>query len=161
MALGLIAIASLTSSVFLWRAQSSELSALEFELGRTQKPPMSVPARVDVIEAAQQRWMQQELSRVWPQLFDAIESAYGDGVRITAIDANASSGQFSVKGSARRRLDAFIFAEAMKLPGLDEVMIRSHQLQTDGGTRPISFELEGRWGLTPQGGRSLAREVGK
>jgi hypothetical protein len=145
---GIYAAAQLTSSYKARTAEQTAHDALVLRIHSVRHvhdaAAKITPAELrDFKNAAQ---IASQLSTPWNALLKVLESAPMAHVALLSVEPIASRRQLHLIGEAKdltTMLDYLSYLQAE--PGLQRVILTSHQIQTQPGT-PVRFQIQARWG---------------
>jgi hypothetical protein len=152
-ALALLAIASLEVAR-KWGdnvQQRQALAALEDK--QRGKPPAPVrPQRADPAENARAQVVRQasrSLAMPWAELLGALESV-PPGIALLSVDPSPAKQSVSITAEAAGAQEMLGYLKVLQADTrVAEVILVSHQVQTQAPGTPLRFQLRAKWGVAP------------
>jgi Tfp pilus assembly protein PilN len=137
--LGACALAGLA-----WNSRQAERDALSQLAMVTAPAAVRAPADPAQVRAAQR--VGRELQMPWGELLAAIESVPARDVAVLAIEPAAARQSLRITADARHPDAMLDYLAALKRQALTEVVLTSHQVQSQIPGNPIRFQVQAQWG---------------
>lgn len=137
-----------------WSAQARQtraLAALESAQAKAIRGPEQSPA--DPNEVARER-VAMRIARVlqipWSDLLITIESARHSAVALLALEPSTHDGSLRLTAEARDPKAMLEYLQALQADTrLSQVILVSHQVQTQVAGSPVRFQIRSAWGSMP------------
>ena len=131
-------------------AQQTDLLAAA---GKARAPVAAArPTRQDPRELERAQFVRRtahNMATPWAELLAALE-ATPPTVALLAVEPSASKRSVTLTAEAASATQMLAYLHTLQADSrLHEVMLVSHQLQTQAPGTPLRFQLEGQWGDTP------------
>lgn len=142
-----------------WEAATEDRLAAEAALQRRQPMARAATARTPVAptttaklqnDGPDSRKAQSALNRPWDVVLSALENAATTDVALLVVEAKGDSQVLRVQGEARHMpAVADVVQRLGQQPGIQGVVLVSHDMQTEGAATWLRFALEAQWGALP------------
>lgn len=128
-----------------WQRRAAERDALA-QVALVTAPP-TVRAAVDPSQLRAAQRLSRELQMPWGDLLAAIEAMPVRDVAVLAIEPAAARQSVRITADARHPDAMFDYLAALKRQALTEVVLTSHQIQSQIPGSPIRFQVQAQWGV--------------
>ena len=138
-----------------WSAQSAQASTLaaldngDTDAGaRNARPTPATPGEQARNRAALR--VARGLQTPWSDLLSALEAAPHENVALLGIEPSIAKQQVRLTAEARDPEAMLDYVAALQAdPRLSQVVLVSHQVQTQAAGKPVRFQMQSAWGVTP------------
>lgn len=108
------------------------------------------PTEAERVRLAQAQTVAGELRAPWSELLAAFEQHGGGDVGLLKLEPDARAGTVRVTGQARHSQALFTYLTALEAdPRLEQVVLTTHQTESDTPGKPVRFTIQAGWRLAP------------
>ena len=125
--------------------ESRALQALEASLSETRTGRTAKAAPEEAKNARASAAVVRELQVPWGRFFGALEAVADQNVALLSVEPSAQRQEIRVVAEAKSADAMFDFLEALRAQSLREVVLVSHQLQSQTPGTPIRFQARAVW----------------
>jgi hypothetical protein len=143
-----IALAALQfqSASAVRQREARALQALETAVSEARAARSAPTAAPDLRSARATAAVVRELQVPWSRLLVALESVTGPNIALLAVEPSALRKEVRIVAEAKTSGAMLDYLEALRAQSLREVVLVSHQVQTQTPGAPIRFQARALWG---------------
>ncbi|HQR72299.1 MAG TPA: hypothetical protein PLE54_16960, partial [Burkholderiaceae bacterium] len=113
-----------------------------------RRPARTRAPRPGITDAAAQRIaaaVARDLQAPWPELMRSMEASRSSDISLLQLEPVVARDTVRITADARHAEAMFEYLEQLRVQGLSEVTLMTHQLQTQEPGTPIRFQAQARW----------------
>jgi Tfp pilus assembly protein PilN len=136
----------LNRQVVYWEGKIEHIERQSRRLALVSRPLSEQDARAQVLEVTLANRVVRQLNQPWNALFNAVETAGGQGIALLSMEPDLQKGTVAIGGEAKD-LDALL-KYVRQLAGREvfaSVLLQNHQVRVDDPEKPLRFSLLATW----------------